>query len=92
MSEEKIYAEVDKSNKILATHEDVEVVKKLADYGNRIVELHEVPLGSGNSKLAQAYAEKSPHGYILAIWNEKSYVDDSLEKGSQTILLQEDEK
>jgi hypothetical protein len=89
MSEEKIYAEVDKNNKVLATDDDKEIVKRMADSGNRIVELHEVPLGFENSDLAQAYAERSFDGFILAIWNEKSYVDDSLEKGSHTILLQE---
>ena len=92
MSEEKIYAEVDEHKKVLATDDDIECVKRMADYGNRIVELHEVPLGHENPDLAQAYAERSFDGYILAIWNKKSYVDESLEKGSHTILLQEKEK
>ena len=89
MSEGKIYAEVDEHNKVLVTDNDIECVKRMADYGNRIVELHEAPLGYENPDLAQAYAERSFDGYILAIWNKKSYVDESLEKGSHTILLQE---
>lgn len=92
MSEKKIYAEVDENNKVLATDDDIECVKRMADYGNRIVELREVPLGYENPDLAQAYAERSFDGYILAIWNKKSYVDESLENGSHTILLQEVEK
>lgn len=89
MSKEKLYAEVDKHNKVLATDDDILCVKRMADYGNRIVELHEVPLGHENHDMAQAYAERSFDGYILAIWNKKSYVDESLENGSHTILLQE---
>ena len=92
MSKEKLYAEVDDHNKVLATDYDIECVKRMADYGNRIVKLQEVPLGYENPNLAQAYAERSFDGYILAVWNKKSYVDDSLEKGSHTILLQEEEK
>lgn len=90
MNEEKIYAEVDKNNKVLATDDDIDCVKRMADNGNRIVELHSVPLGHENPDLAQAYAERSFDGHILAIWDKKSYVDESLEKGSHTILLQED--
>lgn len=90
MSKEKIYAEVDEHNKILATDDDIECVKRMADYGNRIVELHEVPLENDNPNLAHAYAERSFDGYILAIWSKKNYVDESLENGSHTILLQED--
>ena len=89
MNKEKIYAEVDEHNKVLATGNDIECVKRMADNGNRIVELHEVPLGHETPYLAQAYAERSFDGYILAIWNKKSYVDESLERGSHTILLQE---
>ncbi|WP_137598184.1 hypothetical protein [Paucilactobacillus kaifaensis] len=92
MSKGKLYAEVDDHNKVLATDDDIECVKRMADYGNRIVKLHEVPLGHENPDLAQAYAERSFDGYILAIWNNKGYVDESLEKGSHTILLQEEEK
>lgn len=92
MNEEKIYAEVDKNNKVLTTDDDIECVKRMADNGNRIVELHAVPLGHESPDLAQAYAERSFDGHILAIWNKKSYVDESLEKGSHTILLQEDEQ
>lgn len=92
MNEEKIYAEVDKNNNVLATDDDIECVKRMADNGNHIVELHAVPLGHESPDLAQAYAERSFDGPILAIWNKKSYVDESLEKGSHTILLQEDEQ
>ena len=92
MNKEKIYAEVDEHNKVLATDNDIECVKRMADNGNRIVELHEVPLGYENPNLVQAYAERSFDGYILAVWDKKSYVDDALEKGSHTILLQEEEK
>lgn len=92
MSKEKLYAEVDDHNKVLAADNDIECVKRMADYGNSIVELHEVPLGYENPDLAQAYAEKSFDGYILAVWNKKSYVDESLEKGSHTILLQEEDE
>jgi len=91
MNKEKIYAEVDEHNKVLATDDDIECVKRMADNGNRIVELHVVPLGHESPNLAHVYAERSFDGYILAIWNKKSYVDESLEKGSHTILLQEDE-
>jgi len=91
MSKEKIYAEVDEHNKVLATDDDIDF-KRMADNGNRIVKLQEVPLGYENPNLVQAYAERSFDGYILAVWNKKSYVDESLEKGSHTILLQEEEK
>ena len=92
MSKEKIYAEVDEHNKVLAADYDIECVKRMADNGNRIVKLQEVPLEYENPNLVQAYAERSFDGYILAVWNKKSYVDESLEKGSHTILLQEEEK
>lgn len=64
MSKEKLYAEVDDYNKVLATDDDVECVKRMADYGNRIVELHEVPLAHENPNLAQAYAERSFDGEL----------------------------
>lgn len=91
MNEEKLYAEIDEHNKVLATDDNIECVKRMADYGNRIVEMHVVPLGHENHDLAQAYAERSFDGYILAIWDNKSYVDESLENGSHTILLQEEQ-
>jgi len=92
MSERKIYAEVDEHNKVLAADYDIKCLKRMADYGNRIVEMHEVPLGYENHDLAQAYAERSFDGYIIAVWDNKKYVDESLENDSSTILLQEEEK
>lgn len=85
-----LYAEVAEDNKIICVDSDLDVLKKNADDDSRIVSLHEIPLENENIDLAQAYAEKDSEGNILAIWNDKDYVDDDLLEGSHTILLQEE--
>ena len=86
---EKLYAEVNDKNEVLFMDRNLSIVKRQMNEGNRIAALQKKSLDMYTPELASVYAETDGKGNIVAAWNDKKYVEDTLLSGDDMVLLQE---
>lgn len=86
---EKLYAEVNDKNELLFMDCNLSIVKRQMNEGNRIAVIQKKSLDMYTPELASIYAETDDKGNIVAVWNDKKYVEDNLLSGNDMVLLQE---